>query len=68
MTEMMGQRKGKPKRPLFSKPAGCFVQLVGAAVILWGLNKLMEKPTDIMGTILPIVIGGGILLLGRKTI
>jgi hypothetical protein len=55
------------KKPPFSKPAGCFVQLVGAAIIIWGLSELIKTPPDILGAAFPFILGGAILLLGRKT-
>jgi hypothetical protein len=57
----------KQKRPLFSKPAGCFVQLIGAGLIIWGLAELTKSPLSIIGAIFPFAAGGAVLLLGRKT-
>jgi hypothetical protein len=57
----------KQKRPLFSKPAGCAVQLVGAFVILLGLSALIKEPPRIADAVVALAIGAGILLLGRKT-
>jgi len=55
------------KKPLFSKPAGCFVQLVGAGVIMWGLSELIKTPPNILGAIFPVALGVAVLFLGRKT-
>jgi hypothetical protein len=57
----------KPKKPLFTKPAGCAVQLVGAGIILFALTELTKTPPNIAGAIFPFLIGVAILLLGRKT-
>jgi hypothetical protein len=57
----------KQKRPLFSRPAGCAVQLVGAFVVVLGLNALIQKPPRIADAIVALAIGLAILLLGRKT-
>lgn len=55
------------KKPLFSKPAGCFVQLIGAGVIMWGLGELIKTPPDILGAVFPFALGITILFIGRKT-
>jgi hypothetical protein len=61
-----GQPLKRTKSPLFSKPAGCFIQLGGAVFIFWKLGKLIESPADILGAIFPFAAGGALLLLGRK--
>ena len=55
------------KKPLLTKPAGCFVQLVGAVVVFVGLGQFIEDPPRIFQGICCLAIGGLILLLGRKT-
>ena len=55
------------KRPALTKPAGCFVQLIGAALILWGLSRLTATPPDYLGAIFPFAAGAAVMLFGRKT-
>lgn len=55
------------KRPPLTKAAGCFVQLIGAGVTMWGLSELIKTPPDILAAVFPIALGVVILLLGRKT-
>ena len=55
------------KRPQLTKPAGCFVQLVGAVVVIVGLGQFIEDPPRVVGGICYLALGGAILLLGRKT-
>jgi hypothetical protein len=55
------------KKPPLTKPAGCFVQFVGAIVIFYGLSQFIADPPKIFSGIVALAIGGVILLLGRKT-
>jgi len=55
------------KRPMLTRPAGCFIQLVAAVIIFYGLSRLIEKPPAILWGIVSLAIGGALLLVGRKT-
>lgn len=55
------------KKPLFSKPAGCVVQLLGAAALLTGAGAFIgAEPNVPLGT-LALIAGAFLLVLGRRT-
>lgn len=57
------------KRPLLTKPAGVFVQLLSIPFIFSGLyNVLFNKNESIISSGIILIIGLGLLALGRRTV
>jgi hypothetical protein len=52
---------------LVSKPAGVFLQLIGAALIFGGIVNVSGSSGNGPTGVLLFILGGGLLWIGRKT-
>jgi len=54
------------KAKLMTKPAGCFIQIIGGVVAIFGGFKMTADQALFSPGLLVLVVGGLLLLLGRK--
>jgi hypothetical protein len=55
----------KERKPMFTKPAGVFLQLLGAVAVIGGTGMLASGGME--GGVVATIVGFGLLWLGRQT-
>ena len=57
--------EGRQRRPMFTKPAGVFLQLLGAAAVIVGVMMFAAAAQG--PGVVALIVGVGLLWLGRQT-